>query len=50
VDVPGDVDVSGDVEVPAVAWTEPWKEQAPTLSTVRRTAAVRTDARVIAER
>jgi len=49
-EVRGDVDVPGDVEASTVPWTAPWKEQPPTLTTARMTAAVRTDARVIAER
>jgi hypothetical protein len=46
-DVAWDTDARWDVEVSAVPVTDPWKEQPPTLTTARRTAAARTDARVI---
>jgi hypothetical protein len=45
-----DADGPGDDETSATPWSEAWKEQPPTLSTARRTAAVRTDARVMTER
>jgi hypothetical protein len=45
-----DADVRGDVEASATPWTEARKEHPPTLSIARRTAAVRTDARVMPER
>jgi hypothetical protein len=45
-----DADVREDVEASAAPWTDAWKEQPPTLSTARRTAVVRADARVIPER
>jgi len=43
-------DGRGDDETSATPWSEAWKEQPPTPSTATRTAAVRTDARVMTER